>query len=60
MTRMAVAHASLVCAERLLGSGKRDQALALCTSLCAPEVPRAARLAAMEGIIREETSTDRR
>ena len=60
MTRMAVADASLVCAERLLGEGKRDEALALYTSLSAPDVPKAARLAAMQGIIREETSTNRR
>jgi HEAT repeat protein len=60
MTRMAVADASLVCAERLLREGKRDEALALYTSLSAPDVPKAARLAAMQGIIREETSTNRR
>jgi HEAT repeat protein len=35
-TRMAVADASLVCAERLLPEGKRDEALALYTSLSAP------------------------
>jgi HEAT repeat protein len=60
MTRMAVADASLVCAERLLGEGRRDQALALYTALSAPDVPKAARLAAMQGIIREETSINRR
>ncbi len=60
MTRMAVADASLVCAERLLGEGKRDEALVLYTSLSAPDVPKAARLAAMQGIIREETSINRR
>jgi HEAT repeat protein len=59
MTRMAVADASLVCAERLLGEGKRDQALVLYTSLSAPGVPKAARLAAMQSIIREETSISR-
>jgi hypothetical protein len=53
---MAVADASLVCAERLLVEGKREEALALYTSLSAPDVPKAARLAAMHGIIREETS----
>jgi len=31
MTRMAIADASLVCAERILAEGKRDQALALYT-----------------------------
>jgi hypothetical protein len=56
---MAVADASLVCAERLLASGERDQALALYATLSAPDVPKAARLAAMQGIIREERSLSR-
>jgi HEAT repeat protein len=59
MTRMAVADASLVCAERLLAEGKRDEALTLYASLSAPGMPKEARLAAMHGIIREETSTSR-
>jgi HEAT repeat protein len=59
MTRMAVADATLVCAERLLAEGQRDQALNLYASLSASDVPRPARLAAMSGIIREETSTSR-
>lgn len=59
MTRMAVADASLVCAERLLAEGKRAQALELYASLSAPDMPKSARLAAMHGIIREETSTSR-
>ena len=59
MTRMAVADASLVCAERLLAQGKREQALALYTSLSAAGVPQPVRLAAMQGIIREETSISR-
>ncbi len=59
MTRMAVADASLVCAERLLAEGMREQALTLYTSLSAPNVPKPVRLAAMQGIIREETSTSR-
>ena len=59
MTRMAVADAALVCAERLLAEGKRDQALTLYASLGAPDMPKSARLAAMHGIIREETSTSR-
>ncbi len=54
-TRMAVADASLICAERLLADGKRDQAMALYTVLSAPDIPKPARLAAMQGIIREET-----
>jgi hypothetical protein len=56
---MAVADATLVCAERLLAEGQRDQALNLYASLSASDVPRPARLAAMSGIIREETSTSR-
>jgi HEAT repeat protein len=59
MTRMAVADASLICAERLLADGKRDQALTLYASLSAADIPKPARLAAMSGIIREETSTTR-
>jgi HEAT repeat protein len=59
MTRMAVADASLVCAERLLEDGKRDQALGLYTTLSAPDIPKPVRLAAMQGIIREETSISR-
>ena len=59
LTRMAVADASLVCAEGLLAEGKRDQALTLYASLSAPDIPPSVRLAAMHGIIREETSTTR-
>lgn len=59
MTRMAVADASLVCAERLLEEGKRDEALAAYTALSAPDIPQPARLAAMRGIIREERSLGR-
>lgn len=58
-TRAAVADGCLVCAERLLAAGERDQALKLYAFLTAPDVPKAARLAAMQGIIREETSIDR-
>jgi len=58
-TRTAVADASLVCAERLLAEGKRDQAMALYASLSAPDVPKPVRLAAMSGIIREETAIGR-
>ncbi len=59
MLRMAVADAALVCAERLLAGGQRAEALALYASLSEPGVPKPARLAAMAGIIREETSLDR-
>jgi hypothetical protein len=59
MVRMAVADASLMCAERLLAEGERAQALRLYAFLSAPDMPKAARLAAMHGIILEETSTSR-
>jgi len=59
MTRMAVADAALVCAERLLVEGNREQALALYASLSTAGMPKPARLAAMSGIIREETSMSR-
>jgi len=59
MTRMAVADACLVCAERLLTDGNRNGALYVYTGLTAPDVPKPVRLAAMNGIIREETSPSR-
>ena len=59
MTRMAVADAALVCAERLLSEGKHEQAMEVYTFLSAPDVPKPVRLAAMQGIIREETSVSR-
>ncbi len=58
-TRMAAADAALMCAERLLADGKRDEALALYASLSAPDIPQAARLGAMSAIVREETSIGR-
>ena len=58
-TRAAVADASLICAERLLADGRRDQALALYASLSTADVPKPVRLAAMSSIIREETSINR-
>jgi len=58
-TRMAIADACLVCAEGLLKDGKRDEALAAYTALTAPEMPKPVRLAAMQGIIREERSLSR-
>jgi HEAT repeat protein len=57
--RIAVADACLVSAERLLADGKREQALALYTAMTATDVPKPARLAAMNGIIREETAIGR-
>jgi HEAT repeat protein len=59
VVKMAAADACLRCAERLLATGQRDEALALYAFLSAPEMPKAARLGAMQGIIREETSTSR-
>lgn len=59
LTRMAVADSALICAERMLADGERDEALALYTDLTAPDIPKAARLAAMTGIIREERSLSR-
>ncbi len=59
MKRMTVADAILVCTERLLASGSRDQALAIYASLSSTNVPKPARLAAMAAIIREETSISR-
>lgn len=57
--RLAVADAALVCSEQLIARGQRDQAMALYTALTAPDIPKPMRLAAMHGIIREETSTTR-
>lgn len=57
--KMAVADAALVCADRFLADGKRDEALALYNALTAAGIPKPARLAAMSGIIREETSVGR-
>jgi HEAT repeat protein len=57
--RLAVADATLACAERFLAAGKRNEALALYASLTGSEIPRPMRLAAMNGIIREETALGR-
>lgn len=59
MMKATVADASLVCAERLIGDGKRDQGMALYASLTHADVPKPVRLAAMSGIVREETSISR-
>lgn len=59
LLRMAVGDASLVCAERMLADGKRDAAMAVYAWLSAPDVPKPVRLAAMNGVIREETSLRR-
>lgn len=59
MTRMAVADAMLICAERLIEAGNRDRAMALYATVSASGMPQTQRLAAMAGIIREETSVAR-
>jgi HEAT repeat protein len=57
--KIAVADACLICAERMLASGERYQGMKLYAFLSAPEMPKAARLAAMSAIIREETAPGR-
>ncbi|MBS1830836.1 MAG: hypothetical protein JST93_36410 [Acidobacteria bacterium] len=57
--RAAVADACLICAERLLAEGQRAPAMALYAALSTAEMPKPVRLAAMQGIIREETSVSR-
>ncbi len=57
--RPAVADACLICAERLLAAGNRARALSLYTALTAPDVPKPARLAAMNAIIAAETAANR-
>lgn len=59
MTRMAVADAALVCAERLIAGGERDRGLKLYAFVSNADVPKPQRLAAMSGIVREETSLSR-
>ncbi|MCC6588540.1 MAG: HEAT repeat domain-containing protein [Bryobacterales bacterium] len=59
MMKATVADAGLICAERLITDGKRDEGLALYASLGAPSVPKAQRLAALSAIVREETSISR-
>jgi HEAT repeat protein len=57
--RLAVGDAALVCAERMIASGMREQGLALYASLSGTDVPKAVRLGAMAAVIREETSVGR-
>lgn len=57
--RAAVADAGLLCAEGLLATGARDQALAMYNTLTASDIPKPMRLAAMHGIISAETSLSR-
>jgi len=55
----AVADAALICAERLIAEGKRAEGLDLYAALSAPDIPKPMRLAAMNAIVREETSIHR-
>lgn len=55
----AVADAALICAERLLAEGKRAEGLDLYAALSAPDIPKPMRLAAMNAIVRAETSVNR-
>ena len=59
LVKLAIADAILICAERYLADGKRADALTLFASMSGPEIPKAMRLAAMNAIIREETSPSR-
>ncbi len=59
LTRSAVADACLLCAERHLAAGQREQALALYAALTVPGIPQPQRLAALNCIIRTETEITR-
>jgi HEAT repeat protein len=59
MMKIVAADACLICAERLISSGKREQGLELYAFLSGPDSPRAARHGAMSAIVREETSLSR-
>jgi hypothetical protein len=55
----AVADAALICAELLVAEGKRAEGLDLYAALSAPDIPKPMRLAAMNAIVRAETSVNR-
>ena len=57
--KIAAADGALICAERFIADGKREEALALHASIGAPGVPKPQRLAALSAIVREETSVSR-
>lgn len=59
LTKMAAADACLVCAERMLAAGDRDQALKMYAFLSSPDMPKPARLGAMNAIIGVETAPGR-
>lgn len=59
LTKMAAADACLLWVERALERGERDAALKMYAFLSAADMPKPARLGAMNGIIREETSPGR-
>ena len=57
--RTYVARAALQCAENLMNTGSRNEALALYQILTATSIPKPVRLGAMHAIIAAETSTTR-
>jgi hypothetical protein len=57
--KASIADAALLCAERMLAAGQREQGMALYAALSVPGMPQPQRLAAMNSIIREETATTR-
>jgi HEAT repeat protein len=57
--RLAVADAMLICAEQLLAAAKRTEGMDLYAFLSTPSMPKPVRLAAMNAVIREETSISR-
>jgi HEAT repeat protein len=57
--RTVIAEAALVCAERLLESGDRKQALVLFDALTRTDIPKPVRLAALYNTIAAETSRPR-
>jgi len=57
--RAAVADGCLLCAEGLLAKGLRAEALALYDALTRPDIPKPARLAAMQAITAAEISLSR-
>jgi HEAT repeat protein len=57
--KAAAADALLICAERMLSDGKRAEALDIYAGLTGVDVPKPMRLAAMNSIVREESSISR-
>ena len=57
-SRAAAADASLTCAERLVAQGKRPEAIAMLEQVCAADVPKHVRTAAVYGLILARQSSD--